>query len=293
MNKITNEQKWAVGLIESDGYIGFNITSEPKKQWGLVLKVSLHWYNRRALHRLKAILQVGKVRGPDKAGMVTYKLSERELFKAVICKLLDNYPFRGIKYHEYQIVKEAIKVMEDKEITKEERHERLQELKKQSKEKKNSITPVVSQTPEKTNEEQVAKMSIEKLLEIYDYWWIAGYIEGDGSFQINDRLQIVFELGQAHDTFAVYALHKILKITSKIKVRPDGSYTVLSTKHPKSIEELIKNLEGKMLGIKSFEFRVWKYAYRTTQPEKKQKAKNLLNKIRSRKSPQETSLSKE
>lgn len=66
----------------------------------------------------------------------------------------------------------------------------------------------------------------------------------------------MFELGQAYDTFAVYALHKILKITSKIKVRPDGSYTVLSTKHPKSIEELIKNLEGKMLGIKSFEFRV-------------------------------------
>ena len=101
----------------------------------------------------------------------------------------------------------------------------------------------------------------------------------------------MFELGQAHDTLAVYALHKILKITSKIKV--DGTYTVLSTKHPISIEELIKNLEGKMLGIKSFEFRVWKYAYRTTQQEKKQKAKNLLNKIRSRKSPQETSLSKE
>lgn len=133
------------------------------------MKVSLHRYNRRALHRLKGILQVGKVRGPDKAGMVTYKISERELFKTVICKLLDNYPFRGIKYHEYQLVKEALKVMENKEMTKEERHERLLELKKQSKEKKNSITPVVSLNPEKTNEEQIAKMSIERLLEIYDY----------------------------------------------------------------------------------------------------------------------------
>lgn len=79
---------------------------------------------------------------------------------------------------------------------------------------------------------------------------MAGFIEGDGSFQINSELQVVFELAQMNDKMAVYALHKIFNVPSKVKVRRDG-YTTLSTKHPRVLEEIMITLKGQMRGMKS------------------------------------------
>ena len=59
----------------------------------------------------------------------------------------------------------------------------------------------------------------------------------------------------------------------------DG-YIVISTKDPRPISGLIEILEGKMLGLKSFELRIWKYAFLTGFPEKKEKAANVLRKLR-------------
>ena len=105
-------------------------------------------------------------------------------------------------------------------------------------------------------------------------------MEGGGSFQINDRLQVVFELGQMHDKAAIYSIHKILNVPGKVKERKSDGYTMISTKHPRVIEEIIKMLSGKMLGMKSFELRIWKYAYNTELKEKKKKAKKILEKLR-------------
>jgi hypothetical protein len=48
---------------------------------------------------------------------------------------------------------------------------------------------------------------------------------------------------------------------------------------------MTKTLDGKMLGIKSFEYKVWKSALRTALKEKKIRAKELLNRIRNRPAP--------
>lgn len=55
---------------------------------------------------------------------------------------------------------------------------------------------------------------------------------------------------------AVYALHKIWDIPSKVKVRKSDGYTTLSTKHPEAISRIMATLKGEMRGMKSFEFRV-------------------------------------
>jgi hypothetical protein len=85
---------------------------------------------------------------------------------------------------------------------------------------------------------------------------LAGFVEGDGSFQINNRLQNVFKLGQKYNIFLVLCIHKFLGIESKPKIRKDLSYTMLSTKQPKTLDLIDKLLTGRILGIKSFELRL-------------------------------------
>lgn len=278
---ITNSHLWAIGLIEAEGYIGFNLNSFKKKTWIFTLKVSMKNNNARAIYKLKTILGIGKIhRSVD--NMITYKITNREKLKSIIIPLLDTYPLRGKKYYDFIYLKKALNIVE-LNISQDNKHILLLELKENWNLDKRRISPIY-QLPfnieEKSDLEIIQLISREQLLKLFDSNWIAGFIEGDGSFQINERLQVVFELGQANDTFTVFAIHKYFNISSKIKIRKDFSYTMLSTKHPRVLKDIIKTISGKILGMKSFEFKIWTYAFNTNLLRKKEKAKNLLNKIR-------------
>jgi len=284
----SNEIKWAIGLIEADGYIGFNHNGN--KKWIVTLKVSLNSYNARAVYKLKNIFGLGKIHWSKE--MVTWKITRRDTIKNKIIPILEEFEFRGSKYYEFILLKKAINVMESFK-SKDEKHEILTRLKILSKTNTYRVSPVL--IPKiKENNEMIKKYNNEKdvvlidliseetLLKAMDPWWLAGFIEGEGSFQINNRNQVVFELGQKYNTLIVWVIHKHLNLKSKIKERVNGEYTMLSTKDNKSIQKLITILKGKLLGIKSFEFSVWSRAYRTKKKEKKEKAKILLSKIRAR-----------
>lgn len=285
---INNEIKWAIGLIEADGYIGFN--NNVNKKWIVTLKVSLSSYNVRAIYRLKKIFGHGKIHSSK--GMVTWKITKRETMKKVIIPILEEFNFRGSKYYEMVLLKEAINVM-DSLKSREDKHEILTRLKILSKTKLYRVSPILipdvvksEEMKKKYNNEKdevlIELISKDTITKAIDPWWLAGFIEGDGSFGINDRNQIVFELGQKNNTLIVWVIHKHLDLNSKIKERKDGGYTSLSTKKEKSIEKLISLLNGKLLGIKSFEFSVWSRGFRTKKKEKREKAKALLRKIRAR-----------
>jgi len=81
-------------------------------------------------------------------------------------------------------------------------------------------------------------------------------VEGDGSLQINDRLQVVFELAQMQDKMAIYAIHKILNLPSQVLERTSDGYTKLSTKNQLALKHIMKILDGKILGMKSFEYKL-------------------------------------
>lgn len=280
-NLISNQLKWAIGLIEAEGYIGFNLNSPIEKTWTIILKVSMKKNNARAIYKLKSIFGVGKVhRSSD--GMITYKVMDRTKLKSVIMPTLEIYPFRGKKYYDYLLFKKALDIVESN-LTQGEKHELLLKLKEDWRLSKRRIS-IVYQLPdsvENLEDSEILKLvSREQLINVFDPDWIAGFIEGDGSLEINKRLQVEFSLGQAHDTFTVFALHKYFNVPSKIKISKDLSYTVLNTKHPRVIKDIIRTISGRLLGMKSFEFKLWTYAFNTNLNHKKEKAKFLLNKIR-------------
>lgn len=81
-------------------------------------------------------------------------------------------------------------------------------------------------------------------------------MEGGGSFQINNRLQVVFEVGQMYDHMAVYGISKMFEMPGKVKEREGDTYLRLSTKNRRVLDSIMRTLKGKMLGIKSFEYRL-------------------------------------
>lgn len=270
MTKITNEQKWAVGLIEAKGDIGNN------KKSGIIIRVSLSQVNARAIYKLKKIIGVGKVH-QDSAGMVTYKLTDMEKIKSRVNPLLEKYPFRGEKYYDYQVLKKRIEVAEDPKLTREEKETKLREIKEEN---RKEVTPVVSKKLEDRGKEAkdvINSKSEEELREIYEPWWLAGYVEGNGSLEINDKLEIVFELAQTRDKTIVIGVHKAYRVPENIEER-EGNMK-LSTKTPKTIEKIMGDLKGKLLGMKSFEYKLWCYAYKTGKEGKKERAKLVINKL--------------
>lgn len=59
-----------------------------------------------------------------------------------------------------------------------------------------------------------------------------------------------------YDHMAVYGISKLFNMPGKVKEREGDTYLTLSTKHPRVLEEIMSTLKGKMLGIKSFEYRI-------------------------------------
>lgn len=279
---ITNEEKWVIGLIEADGYIGFNHNGN--KKWIVMLKVSLNKYNARAIYKLKKIMGYGKI---HKSGdMIIWKITKRDIIKNKIIPMLEKFNFRGSKYYDMEYLKDAIEILESsKNIN--EKHEMLIKLKILSKNNSLRISKVVFSSiknyNQKSDKELINLISLKKINELIDPWWLAGFIEGDGSFYINNKLQVIFEIGQKYNTFVIWLIHKYLKIENKIKIRKDKSYTVLSIKKKKDIEFLIKLLNKKLLGIKSFEFNLWCKVFKTKKKNKKENIKKLLERIRKNK----------
>lgn len=275
---------WAVGLIEAEGYIGFNSQGKNSTTWVFTIKVAMLNNNRRAVHKLKSIMKAGKIH-EDNSNMVVWKINDRKKIIAFIIPLLEIFPPRGVKYYDYVIFKEALIVADDTNLTTEEKHQKLTELKEKSKIIK-EVSPIVSNNPEdwtKEAKDVIQNIDVEKLKFIYNPWWFSGMVEGEGSLQINNRLQTVFEFAQKYDKFAVYGLHKLLNISANVKVRNSDGYTTLSTKSSVDLEKIMTMLKGKMLGVKSFEYRVWCYAHNTNLVSKKLRAREVLKNLREKK----------
>ena len=85
---INNNIYWAIGLLESDGYIGFNLNN--KNTWLFIIKVSLKSYNIRAIYKLKNIFGIGKIH-KSADDMITWKVTRFDQIKTIMLPLLEKY----------------------------------------------------------------------------------------------------------------------------------------------------------------------------------------------------------
>jgi len=94
--------------------------------------------------------------------------------------------------------------------------------------------------------------------------WLVGFTEAEGSFYLvaksSTRLVHTFEITQKLDQIVLIAIKHILGISTNVKVKKLGSYSIV-TSNSRAIENIIKYYKNTMKGMKSLEYRIWARSY--------------------------------
>lgn len=257
---INSEQKWAVGIIDGDGHIGLEWTNKEKTKWVPVLKVTLHRYNSRAIYKLKKILGIGKI--TYSGSTITYRVRSKALWHSVLIPLFSGFHLRSMKYAAVLNIQKALDMAQvDNAVPK-----KILELQQSLDRKTDRISPIWSDGT--------------RLQKILDLDWLAGFIEAEGSFYILNNGQHGFAIGQAYDQHIIVGIHHLFNIQSALK--NSNSYIMLDTKNTEALYLIANAINGRLLGIKSFEFSLWLRTLRKKNKIKTLKARSIIHAIRSR-----------
>lgn len=275
---ITDQQKWFLGLLESDGYIGFNKNGHYK--WVFSIKISLNDYNSVAINKCKKILGIGKIH--RSGNMITWKVNRIDHIINYILPLIEKYPLRGIKHYQVDYLLKGLEIWNNNNLSKNIKNDKLTLLKEKSKLDSRTVSPLFLSY---INYNEVYRANFKNINfnsnidHLIDPAWFAGFIEGDGSLQINNRCQNVFEIGQKENWFIIIVLKNYLKIGATLKLSKIG-YLQISTKHPKSLDLIEKFLYNKLMGVKSLEYIIWRNNRKTKKRKKKEFYRMQLKTIR-------------
>nr|AKF33547.1 hypothetical protein [Ulva sp. UNA00071828] len=257
---IKSEQKWAIGLIDGDGHLGLEWTNKEKTKWVPILKVTLHKYNSRAVYRLKNALGIGKI---TRSGTtITYRVRNRRLWRSVLIPLFSEFHLRSMKYQVFTAIKKALYIRQVNATT----PKKMLELQQSLDRKTDQISPIWNDGT-----------CLQKVL---DLDWLAGFIEAEGSFYILNNGQHGFVIGQAYDQHIIAGIHNLFSIKSALK--KSGTYIMLDTKNTETLYQIANAINGRLLGIKSFEFSLWLRTLRKKNKIKTFKARSIIHAIRSR-----------
>lgn len=213
---------WLVGLTDGDG--SFNVET-------LTFKISQKITNIKLLYFIKKSLGYGSVR-KDKSGMINYLVKDKKSLKKLI-KIFDEYNLLTNKYNSYLYFKKILEIYSIETISKDEKLEKINQLE---------------------------KSSIKSSLINFNKFWLIGFTEAEGSFNITlkdkNRLCHSFDITQ--------------KLEGEL-------LELIGLELLKNIKEYYLNI---MKGKKSLEYKIWvkSFAYKNNY-EKLLKTRNLLNKM--------------
>lgn len=114
-------------MVDGDGC--FSIYHQNGK-WSLIFKIVLSRYNLRALYFIKNQLGVGRVTKDNSKGQIFIR--DRKTLEKIIFPIFDKYPLLTSKYFNYEKLKQAFFILEDKSLTRDQKNQKLFELKNKS-----------------------------------------------------------------------------------------------------------------------------------------------------------------
>ena len=234
MNRVDCFHQWLVGFTEGDGC--FFIDQQKTKKaghftWNLGFKIALSKYNIRGLVYIKKKLKTGHI-SDDGKHMVQYRIRDRKILATVLFPIFDKNPMLSSKFYDYQLVRRAFDILENKETSSQEKDQLLIELlqkEKQDKLKKR-ISPLWFSHLSKSRVEELQKadwygVTHQEVLPIISPWWLSGFIEADGSFYITKKEKNRFCHGFAltqKDPQLLHTIRAFLHITAKVRCRTNS-----------------------------------------------------------------------
>ena len=259
-------QQWLVGMTDGDGC--FHIAYQNGK-WNLVYKIALSRYNLRALYYIKKELGVGSVGKDNTKGQ--FRIRDRKILFKVIFPIFDKFPLLTSKQFDYLKLKKAYGILEDINLSKNEKDKYLFEIKNESlpvnyisNAWNNTYLNILYNNSNSNKDLFTEHSSLSNNL-IMTKPWLIGFIEAEGSFYLvsKDKTRIVhgFGISQKLDNIVLENIRRILHIPTKVRYRSKNKYYSLDTTNSKSIENIIHYFNNTMKGMKSVEYRIWARSY--------------------------------
>lgn len=246
-----NFHQWLVGFTDGDG--SFTIYRSKDGKWTLFFKLTQSTYNLRLLYFIKTQLGVGSVNINTNNINADFRIRDRKTIGSVLLPILDKYPLLTSKYYSYNKFKEAYHILENNNLTTQEKDRLLLDLTdKQMPD--NYVSPAWEVVNFEVNNTNEAKLVMSK-------YWLIGFTEAEGSFYLvsktSTRIVHAFEITQKLDVIVLKAISLILGI-SVIKKR---TYYVTITTNSRGIENIISYYHNCIKGMKAVEFRIWARSY--------------------------------
>ena len=270
----TKNFEWLVGVTDGDGTFHFSRTQ--KGVWSFTFKIGQSSYNLRMLYFIKSILGVGSVSVTNsKDNCAEYRVRNINHIIQYILPIFDKYPLLTSKHFNYIIFKQAILIMGDSTLTKDQKDLLISEL------KSNSIpNDYISPAWQTINNEVT---TLDSAMKVISKSWLIGFSEAEGSFYIvkkgPKRLVHAFEITQKLDIIVLEAIAKILGLT----VTKKKNYNTVVTTKAERVEFLVTYYHKTMKGMKSLEYRIWARSFSKNNKnfESLSKVQNLMRNIRS------------
>lgn len=250
-NKIWFDQ-WLVGIMDGDGT--FSIVRQNNK-WNLAFKIAQSRYNLRLLYYIKKELGIGSVTKDNTKAQ--FFIRDRKKLNEIIFPIFDKYPLKTSKMFNYKRFKEAYYILENDNLTKQEKDEKLFTLKSLII-PENYISPI-------WNKASLPLTSVNDIKDVISKAWLVGFIEAEGSFYLvtKDSTRIVhgFGLTQKLDNIVLQGIGLILHIPTNVKFKSKYNHYILDTTNSRAIENIINYFQNTMKGMKALEYRIWARSY--------------------------------
>ena len=245
-------EQWLVGFTDGDGNL--SITHQGNK-WGLCYKLAQSRYNLRVLYYVKKELAVGSITKDNTKGQ--FFIRDRKAIENIILPIFERYPLLTSKYFDFIKLKAALRVLNDVNLTKEEKNVKLLNL-------KNSNMPKHYKSPA-WNSVNLPLTNVSSVNYIMSKPWIVGFTEAEGSFYLTNKTSnsIVhgFGITQKLDEITLQAIGLILHIPNSVRFKEMYNHYILDTTNSRAIENIIVYFRDEMKGVKSLEYKIWARSY--------------------------------
>jgi hypothetical protein len=256
--------QWLVGFTDGDG--SFSIVRQNNK-WSLTFKLSQSTYNLRVLNFIKTQLKAGKIYVEKDGSHAHFRIRDRKLIESIVFPIFDKYTLLTTKQFNYNKFKEAYFILTNPSLNNLEKDTLIFNIIK-TRPPLNYISPAWSLVGNTI-------FSFEDASKIMSKAWLIGFTEAEGSFYLvaksANRLVHAFEITQKLDEIVLIAIKYILGISTNVKTKNSGSFTIVTT-NSRAIENIIKYYTKTMKGMKSLSYKIWSRAYykANSNPDNKQ-----------------------
>lgn len=244
-------KQWLVGMVDGDG--SFTITCSNGK-WSLEFKVAQSTYNLRILYYIKKMLGVGTVQVDKDNNKASYGLRNVSDIRRYIIPIFEEYPLLTSKYYSYDLFKQALLILTNKDLSKSEKNTELLSLQNQKVLPMNYISPRWIIVNNFVSDKVEAMRVITKA-------WLIGFTEAEGSFFIRKKDTIrfthAFTITQKLDSIVLIAISYILDIPYKEYKTYNRSTTTKSS----NISNIINYYRNTLVGMKSLEYKIWRRSF--------------------------------